>query len=189
MERLILSAAPHIRSRASTRTIMGDVLIALLPAVVASVVFFGPRALLLEAVCVGSAVLFEWGFQTLCKRPVTVGDLSAAVTGLILALNLHVGIPLWQAVFGSLVAIVVVKQLFGGIGHNFANPAITARIILLLAFTDSMTTWELPNYSDAVSSATPLTILASGDTAGLPSLWEMFLGYTAAVSARPVPWL
>ena len=154
MERLILSAAPHIRSRASTRTIMGDVLIALLPAVVASVVFFGPRALLLEAVCVGSAVLFEWGFQTLCKRPVTVGDLSAAVTGLILALNLHVGIPLWQAVFGSLVAIVVVKQLFGGIGKNFVNPALAGRAFLLGSYAGVMTTWAAPA-SRCPSSAPP----------------------------------
>lgn len=176
MDQLILSAAPHMRSKDSTRTIMRDVLIALSPAVIASVIIFGFRSLLVEAVCVASAVFFEWAFETLCKRTVTIGDLSAAVTGLILALNLHVGIALWQAVFGSLVAIVVVKQLFGGIGHNFANPAITARIVMLLAFADSMTTWELPHFTDAISSATPLTLIKTGTLNQLPSLPQMVLG-------------
>ena len=109
----------------------------------------------------------------MCKRPNTITDLSAAVTGLILALNLPVGIPIWQAIFGSLVAIVVVKQLFGGIGHNFANPAITARIVMLIAFAGPMTTWAAPNFADAVSGATPLAQLGAGESVSLASL---FLG-------------
>lgn len=170
----IVSVSPHIRSNESTTTIMRDVLIALSPALVASVIFFGVRALVVSVVCVGTAVFFEWGFEKICKRPNTIGDLSAAVTGLLLAFNLPVDIPLWQAAFGSLVAIVVVKQLFGGIGYNFANPAITARIVMLIAFSGTMTSWAIPNFSDAVSSATPLVALKSG-TMDVTYL-QLFLG-------------
>jgi electron transport complex protein RnfD len=152
---------------------MRDVLIALVPALVASVLIFGARALLVAVVCVATAVFFEWGFEKICKRKSTITDLSAAVTGLILALNLPVSIPLWQAAFGSLVAIVVVKQLFGGIGYNFANPAITARIVMLIAFAGPMTTWTAPNFVDAVSGATPLVSLANGESV---SLAHLFLG-------------
>ena len=181
---LTVSVSPHLHAEITTQTIMRDVLLAMLPAVVASVVFFGPRALLVEAVCVAVAILCEWAFEKICKRPVTVSDLSAAVTGLLLALNLPVGIPLWQAAFGSFVAIVLVKQMFGGIGYNFANPAITARVIMLVAFSGTMTSWVVPNFVDAVSSstvvdavssATPLAILKQGGE-GLPTLLEMFLG-------------
>ena len=185
-EKLIVSVSPHLHSGSSTQGIMRDVLIALLPAVAASVVFFGPRALLVEAVCVAVCVLCEWAFEKICKRPVTVADLSAAVTGLLLALNLPVGIPLWQAAFGSFVSIVLVKQMFGGIGYNFANPAITARVIMLVAFSGAMTTWVEPSLSaaaeavssgtvDAVTYATPLALLKNGGQ-GLPSLLDMFLG-------------
>lgn len=152
---------------------MLDVIIALIPALVAGTIVFGLRALLVTAVCVAVSVAAEFLFEKGCKKPVTVGDLSAVVTGLLLAYNLPVGIPLWQAAFGAIVAIVVVKQLFGGIGQNFANPAITARIVLLLAFSGSMTTWVIP---DGVSSATPLALIAAGNTAELPGLWDMFLG-------------
>ncbi len=176
MDNMIVSVSPHIHSKDSTSTIMRDVLIALCPALIAGVVIFGFRALLVAVVCVATAVFFEWGFEKICKRKSTIGDLSAAVTGLILALNLPVGIPLWQAAFGSLVAIVVVKQLFGGIGHNFANPAITARIVMFLAFSVQMSTWAAPNFVDAVSSATPLAYLKSGEMSQLPSLLRMFLG-------------
>lgn len=172
-DNMIVSVSPHIHSKDSTMTIMRDVLIALCPALIASVVIFGARALLVAVVCVVTAVFFEWGFEKICKRPSTIGDLSAAVTGLILALNLPVGIPLWQAAFGSLVAIVIVKQLFGGIGHNFANPAITARIVMLIAFASPMTTWAIPNFVDTVSSATPLALLGSGEDVPLLNL---FLG-------------
>ncbi len=176
MSNLIVSVSPHLTHKDSTRTIMRDVLIALLPAVVASIVIFGWRALLLTIVCVGTAVFWEWAFQKICKRKTTIGDLSAAVTGLILAMNLPVGLPLWQAAFGTLVAIVVVKQLFGGIGYNFANPAITARVVMLIAFAGTMTTWAAPNFvfgADAVSAATPLAVLKDG---GSYSLLNLFIG-------------
>ena len=182
MSNYIVSVSPHITHKDSTQTIMRDVLIALCPAVIASVVIFGWRALLLTVVCVATAVFWEWGFQKLCKRKSTVCDLSAAVTGLILAMNLPVDLPLWQAAFGTLVAIIVVKQLFGGIGYNFANPAITARVVMLIAFAGTMTTWAEPNYvlvdvatgaSDALSGATPLAVLGAG---GKVSLLDLFIG-------------
>ena len=158
--KLVISASPHIDSGATTRKIMGDVLIALLPALIAAVIIFGWRALLVTAVCAAACVFFEWGFEKLCHKPSTIDDLSAVVTGVILAYNLPVSIPLWQAVFGALVAMVAVKGLFGGLGKNFANPAIVASIVLFLAFSSSMTAWVYP---DAVSSATPLAMLAKGE--------------------------
>ena len=158
--KLVISASPHIDSGATTRKIMGDVLIALLPTLIAAVIIFGWRALLVTAVCAAACVFFEWGFEKLCRKPSTIDDLSAVVTGVILAYNLPVSIPLWQAVFGALVAMVAVKGLFGGLGKNFANPAIVARIVLFLAFSSSMTAWVYP---DAVSSATPLAMLAKGE--------------------------
>ena len=158
--KLVISASPHIDSGATTRKIMGDVLIALLPALIAAVIIFGWRALLVTAVCAAACVFFEWGFEKLCGKPSTISDLSAAVSGVLLAYNLPVSIPLWQAVFGALVAMVAVKGLFGGLGKNFANPAIVARIVLFLAFSSSMTAWVYP---DAVSSATPLAMLAKGE--------------------------
>jgi len=166
----IVTASPHIHGKASTSGIMRDVLIALMPALVAASMIFGWRALLVTAVSVFSCVFFEWAFEKLVKRPSTIGDLSAAVTGVLLAFNLPISIPLWQVVFGALVAIVAVKQLFGGIGKNFANPAITARIVMLLAFAGSMTNW---NYADALSSATPLAMMASGET---PAVKALILG-------------
>ena len=157
---MIVSVSPHVHAKDSTQSIMRDVLIALIPAVIASVIFFGLRALLVEVVCVAACVFFEWLFEKGCGKPITITDLSAAVTGLILALNLPVSIPIWVVV-GAAAAIVVVKQLFGGIGHNFANPAITARIIMFLAFSSAMATWTNPNLVDTVSSATPLVGLKS----------------------------
>lgn len=143
--KLLVSAGPHVRGGASTTSVMGDVLIALLPAVVASVLVFGTRALLLEVVCVAASILFEYLFRRITKRTNTISDLSAAVTGLLLAMNLPASFPIWMAVVGCFVAIVVVKQLFGGIGCNFANPAITGRIFLLIAFAGQMTTWPTAN--------------------------------------------
>lgn len=177
MDRMVVSVNPHIYAKDTTQTIMRDVLIALFPAVIASIVFFGVKALLVEAVCVAVAVLSEWAFEKICNRPITVTDLSAAVTGLLLGLNLPVDIHIWQAIFGSFVAIIVVKQLFGGIGQNFANPAITARVIMLVAFSSEMTTWAIPAFTDATSAATPLAILgAEGASGQLPTLLQMFLG-------------
>lgn len=193
MSQLIVSPSPHIRSGRTTRNIMLDVIIALCPAVIASVVIFGWRAFLIEAVCVGSCILIEYLCRRLMKREQTIGDLSAVVTGLLLALNLPVTIPMWVAVFGCFIAIAVTKQLFGGIGQNFANPAIAARVILLASFGGYMTNFTAPfDYSgvDAVASATPLALLAGGadavasasSAAGgaqLPSLMQMFLGVKA----------
>ena len=181
MNKLISSVSPHINSPRTTQKIMLDVLIALLPACVASVIIFGWRSLLIIGVCVAVCILSEWIFEKICKKENTIFDLSAVVTGVLLAYNLPVSIPLWQAAFGSMFAIVVVKQLFGGIGQNFANPAITARIILLLSFAKKMGDWTAPLSwrTDAVSTATPLASLASGETEGLPSMLDMFLGVRA----------
>ena len=137
MNKLNVSVSPHIRSGVTTTGIMLDVIIALLPAFAASIWLFGARSLYITAICVLSCVLGELAFELITKRELTIGDLSAVVTGMLLAFNLPVGIPEWQAVIGSLVAIVVVKQLFGGIGYNFANPALTARVVMLLSFAES----------------------------------------------------
>ena len=170
---MIVTCSPHIRHQDTTQSIMRDVLIALAPALVWAVINFGVRPLLVVAVCVIFAVGAEYVFEKGCKRPITISDLSAAVTGVILAFNLPVGIPLWQAAFGAIVAIVVVKQLFGGIGQNFANPAITARIVMLISFASPMTDW-VTGYPDAVAGATPLTLVAQGQPT--PSVMKMAIG-------------
>ncbi len=173
MKKLISSVSPHFHSPITTQKIMLDVIIALMPAAIASVIIFGFRSLLVIGVCVAVCVFCEWGFEKICKKENTTSDLSAVVTGLLLAFNLPVSIPLWQAAFGSIVAIVVVKQIFGGIGQNFANPALTARIVMMTAFSGSMTAWVFP---DASSTATPLALFAKGELDSLPSLLDMFLG-------------
>ena len=159
--------SPHIHSGKSTTGIMGDVLISLLPATVAGAIIFGLRALLVIAICVISSVAFEAIFNLIVKKEQTISDLSAAVTGLLLALNLPANIPLWQCVIGSLFAIVVVKCLFGGIGPNLVNPAITARVFMLIAFS-SLVTPAFP--IDSVASATPLA------SDSMPSLLDLFIG-------------
>ncbi len=159
---LKLSVSPHIHSGRSTSKIMRDVIIALLPATIAGTFIFGLRSLLVVAVCVLSCVLFEALFNIVVKKEQTVGDFSAALTGLLLALNLPAIIPLWQCVVGSAFAIIIVKCLFGGIGFNVVNPAITARVFMLVAF-GSMTKQAFP-VADTVSSATPLEVMASGET-------------------------
>ncbi len=171
-----MSSGPHIHSHDSSRRIMLDVIIALLPASVAAVVLFGEDALWLILVCVAAAVLSEFLFNLIAKRKQSVGDLSAVVTGLLLALNLSANVPLWQAALGSVFAIVLVKCVFGGIGHNFANPAITARVFLLLSFGSLTSGFPAPRGVDAFSGATPLALLAEGKTGELPSLLQMFLG-------------
>lgn len=179
MSQLITEVSPHIHDKTTVRSIMLDVIIALMPALVAGIILFGFRALLVVAVCVISSVFFEWLFELICKKKNTVGDLSAAVTGLLLGLNMPVEIELWQAIFGSAVAIIVVKQLFGGIGKNFANPAITARIIMLVTFSSGMSRWSLPlvlEGADTATSATPLAILTGVSDGQLPSVWQMLLG-------------
>ena len=132
---------PQVRAKRGTREIMLDVIIALLPALCVGVWQFGAQALIPLAVSIVSCVFFEWAYRKLLKKPDTIGDLSAVVTGVILAYNLPVSIPLWQAVFGCLVAIVAVKQLFGGIGKNFLNPALAGRAALLASYAGAMTTW------------------------------------------------
>ena len=181
MSKMLSTVSPHFHGPRTTQKIMLDVIIALVPAMAASVIFFGLRALLVIADCVAVCLLSEWGFEKLCKKENTVSDLSAVVTGIILALNLPVTIPLWQAALGSVIAIVVVKQLFGGIGQNFSNPAATARIILMTAFSGTMTAWVAPQVfnmvPDAVTAATPLALAAKG-AEGMPSYLDMFLGNT-----------
>lgn len=157
-ERLIVTASPHIRDNATTRGLMGNVIIAMVPCIVASALIFGARALLLIAVTTAACVGFEYLYCLLLKKPNPVGDLSACVTGIILALNMPVGMPLWIAIVGAFVAIVITKQLFGGLGFNFANPALVGRIVLFLGFTSRMTAYVYPDMAvDALASATPLT--------------------------------
>ena len=168
---LKLAVSPHIHGGRSTAGIMRDVLIALAPAAVAGSVIFGLRACLVLAICVASCVGFELLFNLIMKKDVTVGDLSAAVTGLLLGLNLPATAPLWQCVIGSLFAIVVVKCLFGGIGCNLVNPAIAARVFMLVAF-GSLATPAFPTVVDAVSGATPL----SAEGASVYSLSDLFFG-------------
>ena len=181
MEKLIVSSSPHIQSKTTTQSIMRDVLIALCPAAIASVVLFGWRALVIILTCVATAVLSELLFNLICKKEQTVADLSAAVTGLILALSLPADVEIWHCVIGSVFAIVVVKCLFGGIGCNFANPAVTARVFLLIAFSASVggATTPIVNSTDLVATATPLEVIKSGANAEIPSLIDMFLGNRA----------
>ena len=175
--RLSVSSSPHIRSSARTDLIMLDVLIALVPSLIAGCVLFGIRALLVVSSCIASAVLAEFLFNLIAKKEQTIGDLTAAITGMILGLNLHANAPIWQCVIGSVFAIVVVKCLFGGLGCNFANPAATGRVFLLVCFASSLSGGAVPKYSSApelVSGATPLEVIANDGE--LPSLLDMFLG-------------
>jgi len=168
---LNVSSSPHARSKASTQNIMLDVLIALLPATVFGVVQFGLYSLAVILVCVLAAVLTEYLFEKGTHRKITILDGSAAVTGLLLALNMPPTIPLWIAVLGSVFAILVVKQLFGGLGQNFMNPALAARCFLLISFTGRMTTFTV----DGVSGATPLALLKAGESV---NVLDMFFGFT-----------
>ena len=173
MERLlVVSSSPHIHSPLDTRTIMGWVLAALAPAGLAGIYFFGLRAAAVMAVCVVSCVAFEYLWERCTNRTITAGDLSAAVTGLLLAYNLPPTIPFWMAVLGSLFAIIVVKQFFGGLGCNIVNPALAARAMMLTSWPVPMTTWTL----DGVSGATPLALIKEGSLDKLPSLTNLFVG-------------
>lgn len=167
-----VSSSPHIRSNDTIKGIMRDVVIALLPAAAAGVYFFKIQALLVMIASVASCVLSEYVWQKLTKQKVTIGDYSAAVTGLLLAFNLPPTVPLWIPVVGGIFAIIIVKQFFGGLGQNFMNPALAARAFLLASWPVQMTSWVV----DGVSSATPLGILKEGGTA-LPSLVDVFIGH------------
>ena len=171
-EKLHLSVSPHIHGSGSTRGVMLDVLISLLPSLIAGCIIFGIKALLVVSVSVAAAVLSEYLFNLILKRENTVGDLSAAVTGLILGLNVYVDTPIWQVIVGSVFAIIVVKCFFGGIGCNIVNPALTARVFMVIAFAE-MAKPSFPKAMDAVSGATPLVELSIGDT---PELLDLFLG-------------
>ena len=165
-----VSASPHIRNKLNTSMIMFMVIVALLPATCFGIYNFGVGAAITVAVCVASSVVAEFLYEKLLKLPVTIGDLSAVVTGLLLALNLPAGIPWWISVLGSVFAIIVVKMLFGGIGQNFMNPALGARCFLLICFTARMTNFTY----DGVSTATPLAVLKSG---GSVNTWDMLTGF------------
>ncbi|HPD00263.1 MAG TPA: RnfABCDGE type electron transport complex subunit D [Acetivibrio sp.] len=185
-DRLTVSSSPHIRDKANTQRIMIDVVIALLPATFAGVYFFGTRVLLVVMVSILSCVVSEYLSRRIMKRSNTISDFSAVVTGLLLALNLPPTVPLWVAAVGSAIAIVVIKQLFGGLGQNFVNPALGARIILMISYPGFMTNWVKPGVDavsaaasgvDAISSATPLQIMKYGASiADLPSYGELFWG-------------
>lgn len=170
--KLHISASPHLRSGISTQSIMRDVVISLLPATVAGCILFSLNAFILIIACVLSCVLCEYIFNLVIKKAQTISDLSAVVTGLLLALNIPATTPVWQAVVGSAFAIIIVKCIFGGIGSNLVNPAITSRVFMLVAFSATVSKAAFP-VTDTVSSATPLVELANGNS---PSLVDLFLG-------------
>ena len=186
--KLILSSSPHAHARNSVHSMMRDVILALLPAAGCAVWFFGLRAVWLMATCIASTVVAEALCRIAMKRENSVGDLSAVLTGLLLALNLPPDLPLWMAAVGGVFAITVAKQAFGGLGYNPFNPALAARAFMLISFTGAMTTWGFPRGFedvaaatgatpvDAVTCATPLALIKKGDVAQLASLKSMLLG-------------
>ncbi len=185
MEKLLVTYSPHVKSSITTRKIMLNVVLAMVPALICAVIFFGFRALMLTCVSVLACVLFEYLARRVMKRDNTIGDLSAVVTGVLVAFNVPVTLPVWMLIIGDFVAIVVAKQMFGGIGQNFANPAILARIALLVSFPAQMTTWVAPGFNsffvpaDVVTTATPLADIGEGNITALPSMMDMFLGARA----------
>ncbi len=178
---LRVSASPHIRDKTTTRSVMLHVVIALVPVIIASTFIFGWRAPMLFGISAASAALFEALARIVMKRKQTVGDFSAVVTGLLLAASLPANCPIWVLLIGNFVAIVVVKQMFGGLGDNFANPAVTGRIVLSVSFTAQISTYSVLGKfagdaaTDLVSSATPLAIVGQGQ-GSLPSTLDLFLG-------------
>ena len=182
---LTVSPSPHARRGATTASVMKDVIIALLPATIWGIYIFGARAALVVLTCVISSILFEAITQILLHRPVTISDCSAALTGLLLGLNLSPTVPIYAAIVGSAFAIVVVKQLFGGIGKNIMNPALAARVFLMLTWTGSMTKFPaaydrvgIGKAADAVASATPLVSLKAGVMPENIGIMELFFGQT-----------
>jgi electron transport complex protein RnfD len=174
--KLIGSSSPHIRSDETTQNLMLDVIIALVPALAASIYYFGMKAAILLLVSVISAVLTEYVFQRFMNRPITVTDLSAVVTGILLAFNLPAEAPWWVAMAGSIFAIGIVKQLFGGIGFNFLNPALAGRAFLVSSWPQHLTGGFINPATDAVSSATPLALLKGTASGQLPSTFDMLIG-------------
>ncbi|WP_027400365.1 RnfABCDGE type electron transport complex subunit D [Anaerovorax odorimutans] len=179
-DNLIVASSPHLVDSITTSKIMAMVIIALMPAFAVSIWVFGARAIFLTGICIIACVVFEYLFNKITKKPSTIGDFSAVVTGILVAFNVPVNFPYWMAIIGCFVAIIIAKQLFGGIGQNFVNPAITARVVLFLAFSTEMTSWPTPQRiflaTDAVTGATPLALFAKQNFDQLPSNTEMFLG-------------
>lgn len=169
---LLVSQAPHLRTNKSVNKIMLDVIIAMTPAIIGSVYFYGLDALKLILITVASCLIFEAGTQKAFRRPIRINDLSAVVTGILLAFNLPANAPWWIAVFGAAFAIIIVKEFFGGLGSNFMNPALAARAALVASWPAIMSTYVNP---DGITSATPLALLKSGSTA-LPSINRMLIG-------------
>ena len=190
LSKVVVTSSPHIKAADDTRSLMADVCLALLPALVVSVLTFGPRALVLTVATVISCVFFEWLYNKLLHQPSTIGDLSAVVTGMLLAFNIPVAAPIWMPVVGGAFSVIVVKMLFGGIGKNFMNPALAGRAFMLASWPALMTVWtrpgaELPLFgnvtvTDAISTATPLASLKGG---ALPEadILRLFLGQTGGV--------
>ena len=182
--KLIASSSPHIRSNEDTRSIMLDVCIALLPALVMSIYVFGIQALVLTLISVASCLFWEWLYRKLMKKSCAIGDMSAVVTGMLLAFVCPVSLPWWAIVIGSFFSIVVVKQLYGGIGCNFLNPALAGRAILVASYAGAMTSWVTPaekiglfgSAADVATAATPMALMKEGAFDQLPAIGEMFLG-------------
>lgn len=180
---LIVSSSPHLQAHDTTRRIMLDVVIALIPAFIAGTIIFGWIVPIITAATIAACVLSEYISRKILKRDNTIGDLSAVVTGMLLSFNLPATLDsVWMGVLGGAIAIVIVKQLFGGIGQNFVNPALIARIILMVSFPTKMTTWPAPlawikdGGIDATTTATPLAIMSERSGDGLPSIGNMLLG-------------
>ena len=177
--KLIASSNPHIRNNEDTRSLMLDVIIALMPALAMSVYVFGVTTLISAVVSVAGAVFFEWLYRKLLKKPQTIGDLSAALTGLLLSMVCPPTLPYWMLLVGDFFAIFVVKQLYGGIGKNFLNPALAGRAALVACYASQMTSWAAPRTVDAVTAATPLAMMKAGEFEALTaqySLSDMFIG-------------
>ena len=169
--KLVVSSSPHVHSEFTTRRIMGMVILALAPAGIIGTYFMGIRALCVILACVLASVISEWAWQKINHRKSTIGDLSAAVTGLLLAYNLPPTIPIWMAICGCVFAIIIVKHFYGGIGCNIVNPALAARAMMLISWPTAMTTWTI----NGISGPTPLAAMKAG-TMGNVSIWNMFIG-------------
>ena len=178
MANFVVSGTPHVRSKESIQSIMRDVIIALVPATAMGIYYFGLKALILIVAAIVSSVFFEWLYEKITRKPVTISDLSAVVTGLLLAMNLPASAPVWVPIVGSAFAIIFAKQLFGGLGQNFINPALAGRAFLLASYPTEMITWTAPtgfSGADAVAVATPLSELKAG-TGLTASLGDLIVG-------------
>jgi len=191
LSKVVVTSSPHIKADDDTRSLMLDVLIALVPALAVAVYTFGARALIHVVIAMVASLVFETIYNKIVHHPNTVGDLSCLVTGVLIAFNIPVAAPLWLSAFGALFGIIVVKMLFGGIGKNFMNPALGARAFMMASWAGFMTTWTAPHanlplfgnvtVTDAISTATPLATLKTGAVPADTGLLEMLLGQTGGV--------